>query len=183
MHFCKTTRHGSSSCPKSHRRAILGENLDEFWWRSSAAFFRGECLGCFYGFAVEAKRQWRLPTDKQCGILLLKRWSASRPSMQLLCATEKCSFLSLASSARPSSSRNAVSSFSSLESLSWGGMKAGHNSTWDNPEKGKKDEKTLKLLRKERVWNILCIDCDREKTAFFGSAKQLHGRPGCTSSF
>ena len=34
---------------------------------------------CFYGFAVRAaKRQWRLPTDKQCGILLLKRWSASR---------------------------------------------------------------------------------------------------------
>ena len=85
--------------------------------------------------------------------------------------------LSLASSARPSSSRNAVSSFSSLESLSWGGMKAGHNSTWDNPEKGKKDEKTLKLLRKERVWNILCIDCDREKTAFFGSASScMEGR-------
>ena len=37
-----------------------------------------------------------------------------------------------------------------------------------------KKEEGLKLLRKERVvvarvWNILCIDCDREKkTAFFG---------------
>ena len=55
--------------------------------------------------------------------------------------------LSLASVARPSSSRNAVSSFSSLESLSWGGMKAGHNSTWDNPEKGKKRWKDPKATK------------------------------------
>ena len=39
----------------------------------------------------------------------------------------------------------------------------------------KSKKEGLKLLRKERVvarvWNILCIDCDREKkTAFFGRA-------------
>ena len=65
---------------------------------------------CFYGFAVRAaKRQWRLPTDKQCGILLLKRWSASRAVAGCLLLYRKMQFSSL--------DRNQYKVYSKLEQL------------------------------------------------------------------